>query len=127
MTFAEYLLARGVVSPDDLLRCLDYRRWLLPFIGTVAVNHSFLTAAQVLKIVEQCETQRMQFGEAAIEQGLLDADQVQQLLELQEKAREPLSSCLVKLSILTRIQVEDLEREWSESGAMSTAPSDRGP
>lgn len=112
MSFGEFLLDKKAVTPEDLLRCVDYRRWMVPFIGTLAVNNGFVDAVQVLKVVEICETERRHFGEVATELGFVTTDQVQTLLDEQASSLESLSACLVKLCILTQVQVEDLEQEY---------------
>ena len=119
MSFAEYLLERGAVSPEDLLRCVDYRRWLLPFVGTLAANRGYLRAAEVLGVVEECERRRCHFGEVAVEKGYLVPEQVEELLEEQSHSVTPLRDCLIRLGILTRVQAEDLEAEF-ENRAKAT-------
>jgi hypothetical protein len=111
-SFPEFLLTKGVVTPEDLLRCIDYRRWMLPFIGTLAVNRGFMDAAKVIIVVEECETKRRHFGEVALSKGYLTADQVEELLAEQAEAHQPLADCLSKLRILSRVQVEDLHAEF---------------
>lgn len=129
MSFAEYLLQRGAVSPEDLLRCIDYRRWLVPFVGTLAVNRGFLSAVQVLGLVEDCERRGMHFGDIAVERDFLSREQVNELLQDQRRTIEPMTECLVKLNILTRVQVEDLSTSWragngADTGAQTSRASD---
>ena len=119
-TFAEFLLERQAVSAEDLLRCIDYRRWLLPFIGTLAVNRGILNAVQVLEVLEQCENSQRQFGDVATELGLLTHEQLESLLEEQSQSKESLNRCLVRLGILSRVQLEDLEGEYRQKEPTNT-------
>jgi len=125
VTFAQFLLERKAISPEDLLRCLDYRRWLTPFLGTLAVNTSVMTTEQVLEVVERCELERRHFGEVAVRMGYLNQEQVESLLTQQEGKRQSLSECLMKLGLLTRAQIETYRTGYLE--AQRTAASARVP
>jgi len=123
VSFADFLLQRGAVSPEDLLRCIDYRRWLVPFVGTLAVNHGFLSAVQVLGLLEDSERTGKHFGDLVVERGVVTREEVDELLREQREALEPLGKCLIRLGILTRVQVEDLEAAWNRKEHLPAASS----
>ena len=81
--FAEYLSARGQISPD-VARSMSHwvTRTRTP-IGVIAMGHGLISSRQIDEILERQRVSRMRFGEVAVDLGLLSKDQVETLLEIQ--------------------------------------------
>lgn len=106
--FGQYLLEKGKITADQLIKALDYQKSINVPIGTVALDEGFLTAEQIKKIHDEQYRTDKKFGEIAVDFGLLTNSQVEEILEKQMSRKVYLGEALVKKGF---ISVEELEKE----------------
>lgn len=82
--FENYLVLRGAVSPQMLeIARAALARSFKP-IGQIALQHGFLSVAQLMQVLQRQADTQARFGATAVELGLLTDEQVQELLEKQK-------------------------------------------
>lgn len=111
--FGQYLLEKGVITSQQLLRALDVQRTSNPALGELAVDAGMLTAAQAQVINEKQRREDKRFGDLAQAMGLLTPDEVLQLLETQRTRRKLFGEILVEEGFIGRAQLEAELREHS--------------
>lgn len=105
--FGQFLVERGVVSPDALQDALAYQAAVNVPLGALALSKGLLSERQVLLIhTEQRRTDR-RFGELAVQMGFLKRTQLDDLLREQAEARILIGEALVQKGHLTRDALDD--------------------
>jgi hypothetical protein len=123
--FGQFLLERGLITPQALLEALAIQEQVNAPIGTLAVRQGLLTPENVAALHREQRTEDLRLGELAIRHGLLDADQTAALLAEQRRTHTRLGEALVRIGALTR---EDLAREldaFERAEAAHTPPHER--
>lgn len=117
--FGQYLLNRGIVSSDDLLKALETQQESHVKLGVLAMGAGLMTAAQVEEIHQEQTRQDKMFGEIALEKGYLTRSQLDELLSSQKKGHLLLGQALIDGHALTLEQLEkalqDYQQEYSFS------------
>lgn len=117
--FGQYLLNRGIVSSESLLKALETQQESHVKLGVLAMGAGLLTAAQVEEIHQEQTRQDKRFGEIALEKGYLTKTQLDELLSSQKQGHLLLSQALVDAQALTLDQLEkalqDYQKEYSFS------------
>lgn len=106
--FGQFLLERGVIDAQQLLRALELQRASNPMLGELAQAHGLLDAAQVRLINERQRREDRRFGDIAQELDLLTAAQVDVLVEEQTARRKLFGAILVEEGM---VDEDTLERE----------------
>ena len=104
--FGQFLLERGLISKEQLLRALEIQRLSNPMLGEIAQARGWLDAAQARAINERQKREDARFGDIAISMGLLSAEQIDALLGQQKALRKLFGEILVEENMLTREQLE---------------------
>ena len=81
--FGGYLLSKGVVTPEQLVKAIEKEATSHIKLGTLAMHASLMTPIQIEEIkIAQTHTDK-RFGELCVEKGYLTDEQVTQLLSEQ--------------------------------------------
>ncbi|HHW06747.1 MAG TPA: hypothetical protein GXX34_04315 [Clostridia bacterium] len=117
--FGQYLLNRGIVAGEVLLKALEAQQQSHVKLGVLAVGAGLLTAAQVEEIHREQTRQDKKFGEIAMEKGYLTQAQLEELLASQKQGHLQLGQALIDAGALTFEQLEkalqDYQKEYSFS------------
>lgn len=132
----QFLLERGVVTAEGLLRGVAYQEGRNLKLGDLAVQEGFLTREAAEKInLEQRRTDSP-FGVIAQSQGLLDAAKLERLLARQKQTRVMIGEALVAVGAIGRekltaelaVYAEEQARERREIDlAKAAMPWAKGP
>ncbi|TWH05993.1 MULTISPECIES: chemotaxis protein CheX [Pseudoxanthomonas] len=114
----QFLLERGLITPQQLLAATEAQRASNPLLGELAVRQGLLTEAQARRINERQRAEDRRFGDIAIELGLLDAREVEALLSAQKAGRKLFGQVLVEQGVL---DAETLEQALAEHHAEQQA------
>jgi CheY-specific phosphatase CheX len=104
--FGQFLLERGVVSREALLRAISLQESRNLRLGDYAIRRGYLTEPQSEQINQAQLTADKRFGELAVEMGLLTSAQVDELLTLQQNDYILLGEALLEEDILARPVLE---------------------
>lgn len=135
--FRKYLLAKGILTRDDVVEVRRNQLLRDKFIGRAAIEAGFLTYAEASRIREHQQKFGLRYGEAAVGLGLLSEDNLAKLLRRQAEARVNFLEVLLDLELVDRSILEhEIERYQKETGrdphteddrfAGETARQDRG-
>ncbi len=100
--FGMFLLDRGTITVEALLKALDLQQKLQEPVGAIALRSRLLKPSQVLHLINAKRHDQRRFGELAIEHGWLDAEQLDTLLALQRESRPLIGQLLVSIQALDR-------------------------
>lgn len=116
----QFLLERGLITPQQLLAATEAQRASNPLLGELAVRQGLLGEAQARRINERQRAEDRRFGDIAMELGLLDAPEVEALLAAQKAGRKLFGQVLLELGVL---DAETLEAALAEHRADREAGS----
>lgn len=105
--FGQYLLEKGKITRESLLKAVELQKDINVSIGTIALEKGFLTPAQINKIHQEQYRTDKKFGEIAQDFGFLTAEQLQELLDAQMSRRLYLGEALVRIGALTLEELEE--------------------
>ena len=106
--FGQWLLQKGCVTSEQLLKAIDDQKKTNLSLGEIAVKEGLLTVDQALQINVIQQRTDAYFGEIAQEQEMLSQQQVEHLLQKQKAFRKYLGEILVDNGAITQ---ESLNRE----------------
>lgn len=97
MTFCEYILARGILSPEQVeLLKKEARAESMP-LGKILVTSGVMKVKDVMRVLAiQSEKRGERFGDIAIRLGLVNADQVGAALREQESLKKHPAEVLLR-------------------------------
>ncbi len=81
--FADYLVNKGILNTDDLMRIYSGQEKRYVRLGVIAISEKLMTIEQVEEINELQAIYDKRFGDIAISEGYLTVEQVNRLLVLQ--------------------------------------------
>ncbi|MCI9531698.1 MAG: chemotaxis protein CheX [Lachnospiraceae bacterium] len=113
--FGNFLLNKGVITPDQLIEVLKIQSSTHKKIGTLAIHAGYMSAHEVEDVCSLQTRCDKRFGELAIELGYLTKAQVDELLEMQLPNYMLLGQILVEKELMTRIQFEDILTEYKNT------------
>ncbi|WP_462325409.1 DnaJ domain-containing protein [Desulfoplanes sp.] len=113
MFFGLYLVHRGIISHQALVKGLVWQRKQRPFVGVIATRWGWLDAEKVQEILEE-RSLSGRFGEKAVLLNLLTPFQVKTLLRYQRNQQQRLGMFFVKQGYITRTQLIQLLRDLRE-------------
>lgn len=117
------LIAKGLLSQEDLDHALEYQRRLPPVmhkpLGEILISLGYITAEQLEDaLIEQSSTSQKRIGEQLVEAGIIDRSQLAHALSLQfspEHAHKKLGQILLELGYTTREVIEAVFRKKSQT------------
>ncbi|TGY97000.1 chemotaxis protein CheX [Petralouisia muris] len=110
--FGNFLLNKGVVTPEQLIEALKVQSSTHKKFGTLAIHSGYMSASEVADVYITQTHYDKRFGELAVELGYLTPEQVDKLLTLQLPNYMLLGQILVDQKIVTHIELENLITEY---------------
>lgn len=111
--FGEFLVARELVTQDQLDQALTTQREGRPQLGAVLLKSGALSMKDVEKVLATQRDEGNLFGQTAVALGLLEEEALEEALAVQKKSRPGLRKTLMQLGILDRATVQQAFREFS--------------
>ena len=84
--FGQYLLEKGLITAEQVLRVIEYQELQNLRIGEFAIRQGLLTESDASRVNQLQLSQDIRFGEAAIQLGVLEEVEVQILLAAQRNS-----------------------------------------
>ncbi len=110
--FGNFLLNKGVITPEQLVDALKIQANTHKKLGTLAIHSGFMSASEVEDVyITQTHYVKL-FGELAVNLGYLTESQVDNLLTTQLPDYMLLGQILVDKNILTHVELENLITEY---------------
>ncbi len=110
--FGNFLLNKGVITPEQLIDALKVQANTHKKLGTLAIHSGFMSASEVEDVyITQTHYDKL-FGELAVNLGYLTEGQVDNLLTTQLPDYMLLGQILIDKGLLTHIELEDLITEY---------------
>ena len=110
--FVNFLLNKGVITPEQLVDALKIQANTHKKLGTLAIHSGFMSASEVEDVyITQTHYDKL-FGELAVNLGYLTESQVDNLLTTQLPDYMLLGQILVDKNILTHVELENLITEY---------------
>ncbi|MCI9174900.1 MAG: chemotaxis protein CheX [Lachnospiraceae bacterium] len=110
--FGNFLLNKGVITPEQLIEALKIQSSAHKKFGTLAIHSGYMSASEVADVYITQTHYDKRFGELAVELGYLTTEQVDKLLTLQLPNYMLLGQILVDQKIVTHIELENLITEY---------------
>lgn len=110
--FGNFLLNKGVITPEQLIEALKIQSTAHQKLGTLAIHAGYMSAIEVEDVFITQTHYDKRFGELAVELGYLTQEQVDELLTIQLPNYMLLGQILVEKGILTHVEFEDLITEY---------------
>lgn len=110
--FGNFLLNKGVITPEQLVDALKIQANTHKKLGTLAIHSGFMSASEVEDVyITQTHYDKL-FGELAVNLGYLTESQVDNLLTTQLPDYMLLGQILVDKNILTHVELENSITEY---------------
>ncbi len=110
--FGNFLLNKGVITPEQLIEALKVQANTHKKLGTLAIHSGFMSASEVEDVyITQTHFDKL-FGELAVNLGYLTEGQVDNLLTTQLPDYMLLGQILIDQGILTHVDLENLITEY---------------
>ena len=110
--FGNFLLNKGVITPEQLIEALKIQSSAHKKFGTLAIHSGYMSASEVADVYITQTHYDKRFGELAVELGYLTPEQVDKLLTLQLPNYMLLGQIHVDQKIVTHIELENLITEY---------------
>ena len=118
--FGNYLLARNMVTAEQLLQAMQKKSSMQIKLGTLAIHAGYMTAGEVERVVILQTHQDKRFGELAIQEGYLTELQVAELLSKQKPDFLLLGQALVENGVFDREQLQNLILDYQSENDLET-------
>jgi CheY-specific phosphatase CheX len=99
--FGQYLLERGVITPEQLVEAVDFQESANLMFGDYAVSKGYLTKDQATRINAEQKTTDALFGEIALRAGLLSQEQINEILTRQKNDHYYIGAIMVRKGFLS--------------------------
>lgn len=98
----QFLLEKGVITKEDLLKALEHQRENHQRFGSYALRMGYLKVEQLNELYRLQMQKSEKIGELAIQKGYLSHQQVEEILKRQRNDHLMLGEILVKLKMIDR-------------------------
>ena len=115
--FGEFLLARGLISTEQLLSAVEYQGKNNPRLGELAKSLGLVTDADAERINGMQQREDLLFGEAAVRLGLLSPTQLDEMLTTQEDSHVRFGEVLETLGYLDAQAIDAALKDYLEEEA----------
>lgn len=105
--FGQYLLNKGLINAQQLIKALNEQEALNKRLGDLALEKKMLNEEQIKKISELQKKDDIFFGEGAKKLGYLSQEQIDNLLQIQKEKHLYIGDALVSLGYLTKQQRDE--------------------
>ncbi|MBN1949563.1 MAG: chemotaxis protein CheX [Bacteroidales bacterium] len=106
--FGQYLLEKGLITADQLLKAINYQRNMISKIGEIGIRINYLNENQVAHINSYQRKVDIKFGELAVAMNYLTDEQLTEILTIQKNNHIYLGEAIV---ILGYVSSEIMEQE----------------
>ena len=113
--FGNFLLNKGIISPEQLIEILKVQSTAHKKLGTLAIHAGYMSASEVEDVFITQTHYDKRFGELSIELGYLTQEQVDELLDMQLPDYMLLGQILIERNILEPIELENLIIEYQSA------------
>ena len=117
MFFGQYLVERGVVSREILLKAIALQEQNNLSFGDTAVQLGLLTAADADRINQAQRSQDMRIGDLSVQMGLLTEEQVMTILGEQKRRHLYIGEAVVAVGGLTAEALQQYLQEFKADQA----------
>jgi len=111
--FGQYLLDRGAISVELLLKAVDLQESVNLRFGETALALKLITESDLKRILKAQRAEDLMFGDMALQLGILKKEQVEQILMEQQRSRLRIGEALVRVGALTTGELHRLLEEFS--------------
>ncbi len=125
--FGQYLLKKGIIDKETLLRAIEYQTIYSKKVGTLAKEKGYLTNSEIKEIYNYQKSIDIPFNDIAIGLGYLTDTQLNEILELQRATRIYLGQALIELGILSEAMIEKLLKDYQMNHLETLAIEDTIP
>lgn len=119
--FGNYLLNKGLVSPDNLADAMQHQKTTRLKLGVLAINAGLMTADQVNKVHAEQQRVDKRIGDLMVEMGYLTREQVEELFKTQPSGHLLLGQALVDNGYMTNSQFESALTSYKAETGISDA------
>lgn len=120
--FGQYLLGKGLISKEQLLKTLILQKKYNLMIGQLAIDANMMSIEQVERINDEQKSTDSKFGTLALSMGFLTKEQLDYLLTKQKQQRRYFGEVLVEQGFLDAQTVAtQLELHQSERSSAKTS------
>ncbi|MBI2264376.1 MAG: chemotaxis protein CheX [Armatimonadetes bacterium] len=120
--FGQFLLERGILRGDQLLKVVELQRSRAKKLGEIAVAKEYLSQNQVDFVLEEQKKTDKMFGELAVTLRLLTPNQVDEIIKEQKAIHTFLGQAVVELGFATGSQMAKLLMEFRKEEEEDEAP-----
>lgn len=117
--FGNYILAKKVVTAEQLKEVLEQQQSARVKLGVLAIESGYMTAFQVNRVHKLQVMQDKRFGEIAISEGILTEEQLTELLSKQKTSQIMLGQILVDNKLLSYEEYESLLNQYKKDSGFS--------
>lgn len=122
--FGQYLLNKGLLTPEQLYDVLTYERSARAKFGVLAIDAGIMTAAQVEEVHQLQHRMDKKFGEIAITQGYMTLEQLEDLLESQTNRHLSLSQAIIDREYLSLGQLASALEGYKQDNKLTAKQLD---
>lgn len=119
--FGNYLLNKGLVSPDNLASALADQKNTRLKLGVLAINAGLMTAEQVDKVHAEQQRVDKRIGDLMVEMGFVTRDQIEELFKTQPSGHLLLGQALVDKGYMSNAQFEEALNSYKAENGISDA------
>lgn len=119
--FGNYLLNKGLVSPDCLADALAKQKDTRLKLGVLAINAGIMTAAQVDKVHAEQQRVDKRIGDIMVDMGYATREQIEELFKTQPSGHLLLGQALVDSGYMTNTQFEQALTSYKAENGISDA------
>ena len=84
----QFLLEKGLLTPQQLLRAIELQKEANPPLGQLAIREGFIDQATAVKINNEQQRTDQRFGDLAISMGFITEQQIELLFAAQKEMRK---------------------------------------
>lgn len=119
--FGNYLLNKGLVSPEHLSSAMQQQKTTRLKLGVLAINAGLMTAEQVDKVHAEQQRVDKRIGDLMVEMGYVTREQVEELFKTQPSGHLLLGQALVDNGYMTNTQFESALQSYKKENGISDA------
>ncbi|KAF0221742.1 MAG: hypothetical protein FD174_73 [Geobacteraceae bacterium] len=103
--FGQYLVEKGVVTRETLLKAVELQESVNLSFGDIALSMEFLSRQDIERVNQAQRSEDLRFGDMAVKLGLLTQERMQQVLTKQKNGHLYIGEALVKVGGLDEAEL----------------------
>ena len=120
MKFGIYLVKRGLIDPDTLVKAIEIQLAQRPLLGTLAVETGKISMRNVFEILGEQADKQVPFGDIAVEKQFLSRKELAELILIQLEKTPSLVDILVDIRVMNK---DSVNQELSQFRSLMSAHS----